>query len=108
VFQFTVFTSVLDAGVRTDIIGEIQRVLRRGGYFIWYDFAFSNPRNQNVRGISRRQVAELLQGFQLKFQRVTLAPPVGRAAVKIFPGLYWMLHAIPFLRSHYFCFARKP
>jgi hypothetical protein len=49
-----------------------------------------------------------LEGFHLKFRKVTLAPPIGRAAVKIFPSLYWMLSAVPFLRSHYFCFAQKP
>jgi ubiquinone/menaquinone biosynthesis C-methylase UbiE len=107
-FQFTVFTSVLDAGVRNGIVREIRRVLRPGGHFIWYDFAFSNPKNPNVRGISRREVAELLDGFRLKFRKVTLAPPVGRAAVKVSPGLYRMLRAIPFLRTHYFCFAGKP
>jgi ubiquinone/menaquinone biosynthesis C-methylase UbiE len=107
IFQFTVLTSVLDAGIRNSIAAEVRRVLRPGGYFIWYDFAFSNPRNPNVRGISRREISELLSGFRLKFLRVTLAPPIGRAIVKVFPSLYWILRAIPLLRTHYFCFAQK-
>jgi ubiquinone/menaquinone biosynthesis C-methylase UbiE len=108
IFQFTVFTSVLDAKIRKAIAAEVCRVLRPGGYFIWYDFAFSNPRNSNVRGISRRDITELLGGFRLRFRRVTLAPPIGRAVVKVFPSLYWILRAIPLLRTHYFCFAQKP
>ena len=107
-FQFTVFTSVLDDSVRRKIAAEIQRVLRRGGYFIWYDFAYSNPKNPNVRGIGKKEVKDLLADFQLTFRKATLAPPIGRAVVRVFPSLYRILGAIPLLRTHYFCFAQKP
>jgi ubiquinone/menaquinone biosynthesis C-methylase UbiE len=106
-FQATVFSSVLDPDIQRRIAGEIYRVLRPGGRFIWYDFAYSNPRNPNVRGISRRQICRLLSRFQLQFQRATLAPPLGRRAVRFLPGSYRLLNALPFLRTHYFCFARR-
>ena len=108
VFQFTVFTSVLEVSVRRAMASEILRTLRPGGYFVWHDFAYSNPRNDKVRGIGRREIRKLLADFSLKFRRVTLAPPIGRAAVKISPSFYRVLNAIPLLRSHYFCFAQKP
>jgi SAM-dependent methyltransferase len=108
IFQFTVFTSVLDSSARRSIAGEIFRVLRPGGYFIWYDLAYSNPRNLNVRGIGRREISELLAEFRIKFRRATLAPPIGRAAVRFSPTLYRILNAVPLLRSHCFCFAQKP
>lgn len=108
IFQYTVFTSVLDAQIRRGIASEVHRVLRPGGYFIWYDFAYSNPKNPNVRGISRREITELLEGFRLQFRRVTLAPPIGRGAASISPLLYRALVCIPLLRTHYFCFAQKP
>jgi SAM-dependent methyltransferase len=107
VFQFTVFTSVLDVPLRRAIVSEILRALRPGGYFIWYDFAYPNPNNANVRGIGRSEIKQLLADFSLKFRRVTLAPPIGRAAVKISPALYRILNTVPLLRSHYFCFAQK-
>jgi SAM-dependent methyltransferase len=107
VFQFTVFTSVLDARIRREMASEIRRVLRPGGHFIWYDFAYSNYRNPNVRGIGRREIRELLDGFNLRFQRVTLAPPIGRCAAKLSNVCYRALAAIPLLRTHYFCFAQK-
>ena len=107
VFQYTVFTSVLDRQIRRNIASEIHRVLRPGGYFIWYDFAYSNPKNPNVRGIGRREIRELLGGFRLRFQKITLAPPIGRPAAKISPFFYRALSAIPLLRTHYFCFAQK-
>jgi len=108
VFQFTVFTSVLDARIRQAMASEIHRVLRPGGYFIWYDFLYSNYKNPNVRGIGRREISDLLSAFRLRFQKVTLAPPIGRKASKISPSLYRALAAIPLLRTHCFCFAQKP
>jgi len=106
-FQFTMMTSVLNESVRKAIVGEVRRTLCKGGYFIWYDFAFSNPKNPNVRGIRKQEIKELLSGFHLEFQRITLAPPLGRLAVKLAPSAYRMLTLLPPLRSHYFCFAEK-
>lgn len=108
VFQFTVFTSVLDDQIRRAMVSEIHRVLRSGGYLIWYDFLYSNYKNPNVRGIGRREITELLSAFRLRFKRVTLAPPIGRPASRISPSLYRALAAIPLLRSHCYCFAQKP
>ncbi len=108
VFQSTVFTSVLDLHFRQAMASEVHRVLRHGGYFIWYDFLYSNYKNPNVRGIGRREISELLHSFHLRFQKVTLAPPIGRKASKISLSLYRLLAAIPLLRTHYFCFAQKP
>jgi len=108
VFQFTVLTSVLDSQIRRAIVSEIRRVLRPGGYFIWYDFAYSNPKNPNVRGIGRKEIRELLASFRIHFRKVTLAPPIGRPAARVSPFLYRVLAAVPMLRTHYFCFAQKP
>jgi SAM-dependent methyltransferase len=107
VFQFTVLTSVLDSHLRREIVAEIRRVLRPGGYFISYDFAYSNPRNPHVRGIGRKEITELLDGFRVRFRKVTLAPPIGRPAARVSPFLYRLLAAVPMLRTHYFCFAQK-
>lgn len=108
VFQYTVFTSVLDRQIRRSIVSEIHRVLHPKGFFVWYDFAYSNPKNPNVQGIGRREIRGLLDGFHLRFRKLTLAPPIGRVAAKISPLLYRVLAAVPALRTHYFCFAQKP
>lgn len=107
VFQFTMLTSVLDDQLRREIVHEMQRVLRPGGYLIWYDFAYSNPKNPNVRGIGRKEIRQLLGSFRLRLRRVTLAPPIGRPAARVSPLLYRLLAAVPLLRSHYYCFAQK-
>lgn len=108
IFQFTVFSSVLDSRIRRAMAFEIQRVLRPGGYFIWYDFAYSNYKNPYVRGIGKREIRQLFDGFDLSFQRVTLAPPIGRPAAKISLTCYRALAAIPILRTHYLYFVQKP
>lgn len=107
VLQSTVLTSVLDGDVRKAITSEILRTLRPGGYFVWYDFAYSNPKNPNVRGIGRREIEALLSGCRLKFYRLTVAPPIGRVAAKFSPSLYRTLLTLPLLRTHYLCFAIK-
>jgi SAM-dependent methyltransferase len=107
VFQFLLFTSVLDPDIKCTIAAEILRTLRRGGRLIWYDFAYNNPQNPDVKGIGRREIRKLLPGCRLDFWRLTLAPPVGRAAVRISPLLYRVLSQVPLLRTHYLCVAEK-
>jgi ubiquinone/menaquinone biosynthesis C-methylase UbiE len=105
--QCTMLTSVLDNGIRKAVASEVLRTLRPGGYVVWYDFAYSNPKNPKVRGIGRREIEALLTDCQLKFYRVTVAPPIGRVAAKFSPALYRTLLTLPFLRTHYLCFAKK-
>jgi len=105
--QFTVFTSVLDAQVRSAIAAEILRTLKKTGKFIWYDFAYNNRRNSNVRGISRREMRTLFPGCRFRFWSVTLAPPIARRAARIHPFLYRALSEIRFLRSHFMCLVEK-
>src|ERR1700687_3371498 len=99
VHQATVFTSVLDADIRRAMASEIMRTLRPGGHLIWYDFAYSNPRNRDVRGIGRGEIRKLFGGCRLEFHRVTLAPPIARVAIRISPFLCRMLWAFPLLRT---------
>lgn len=107
VHQATVFTSVLDPAIRLAMASEIMRTLRPGGHLIWYDFAYSNPRNGDVRGIGRGEIRGLFGGCKLEFQRLTLAPPIARVALRFSPFLCKMLWAFPLLRTHYLCFAQK-
>lgn len=105
--QFTVFTSVLAAQLKRRMAAEIVRTLRRGGRFIWYDFSYDNGRNANVQGIGRREIQRLLPGCRLRFWRVTVAPPIGRPAARLYPFLYRVLSELRVLRSHYMCLAEK-
>ncbi len=95
----TVFTSVLDAGVRRRLAAEIERVLAPGGTLLWYDFRV-NPQNPNVRAIGRRELRALFPHLPGEVGSVTLAPPLSRL---IAPWSHWLattLEALPPLRTH--------
>ena len=96
----TLFTSVLDNEVRRLIADEIVRVLAPGGALLWYDFAYNNPRNPNVRGIGRAEIKELFPELQGKIRSVTLAPPLTRLIAPRCWTLASLLEAIPLLRTH--------
>ena len=96
----TLFTSVLDNEVRGLIADEIVRVLAPGGALLWYDFAYNNPRNPNVRGIGRAEIKKLFPELVGKIRTVTLAPPLTRLIAPRWWTLASFLEAIPPLRTH--------
>jgi SAM-dependent methyltransferase len=100
VSQLTVFTSILDARLRRDIAAEMLRVLRPGGSVIWYDFVFDNPRNPQVRGVRRREIAALFPGCRLDLRRSTLAPPIVRRLVPISWSAASLLERLQILNTH--------
>jgi SAM-dependent methyltransferase len=107
VLQFTVFTSILDDGMKKKVAAEISRVLKPGGAVLWYDYFVSNPRNPDVRGVTRREIVKLFPGFSLHFKRVTLAPPLARAVGPVSTLLYRLLGSFRPLRTHYLAFLEK-
>lgn len=96
----TVFTSILDRGVRQSVAEEIHRVLRPGRAVLWYDFRVDNPANPNVKGISRIELRALFNDFERHVRSVTLAPPIARRVAPVSWTLATMLEMIPFLRTH--------
>jgi ubiquinone/menaquinone biosynthesis C-methylase UbiE len=95
-----VLTSILDQGVRHVVADEITRVLKSRGALLWYDFAFDNPRNPNVRKVGRAEVRRLFPKLAGIVKRATLAPPIARAIAPYSWSLATLLEAVPFLRTH--------
>jgi len=108
VSQFMLLTSVLDSGVKRQIAREIDRVLVPGGRLLWYDFAFNNPSNPDVRGIRLAEVRRLFPEFSITSRKITLAPPLGRAVGRLGPTIYLLTSKLRFLCTHYFCLLEKP
>ena len=108
VVQCMLFSSVLDRDVKRSISAEMRRVLAPGGRILWYDFTYNNPRNPDVRGITRREIADLFPGFRGSGRRITLAPPIGRAAAPLGAGCYNLLSGLRLLDTHYICLLRRP
>jgi len=107
VFQSTVFTSILDEAMKVQIAREMLRVLRPSGMIVWYDFTVDNPWNPDVRGIPRREIKRLFPGCRFEFERLTLAPPVGRRIARVSSFLYRALSAIRLFDTHCLAIIKK-
>jgi glycosyltransferase involved in cell wall biosynthesis/ubiquinone/menaquinone biosynthesis C-methylase UbiE len=96
----TVFSSILDAGVRRDVAAEADRVLAPGGAIVWYDFRLSRPFNPHTRAMRRAEIMELFRGFEAHLSSVTVNPFIARRLGPLTNVLYPLLRRVSPLRSH--------
>ena len=101
VLQSTVFTSVLDAGLKQQMAAEMLRVVKREGLILWYDYHVNNPWNADVRGVKRQEIAQLFPNCLITLQRITLAPPLVRLLAPYSWLTCYLLGKIPWLCTHY-------
>lgn len=107
VTQFTVFTSILDAGMKRNTAKEMLRVVKPSGLILWYDYFVSKPTNPDVKGIGKREIIRLFPNCTFDFNKVTLAPPIARAIASYSFLLCYLLEKIPWLKTHYLVVIRK-
>jgi SAM-dependent methyltransferase len=107
VYQSVVFTSVLEPDVQDRLAACMWRWVRPGGGVLWYDFLFDNPWNSDVRGVPLSRIRALFPRGNIDVKRVTLAPPIGRFASKLNTFAYRLMNALPWLRTHVFCWIGK-
>lgn len=107
VLQATVLSSILDPSARSAIAAEMWHLVRPGGGVLSYDLAYDNPRNPDVKRVSVGTLRALFPAGQVTCWRVTLAPPLARAALLVGKPLYHLLAAVPLLRSHRLCWIQK-
>jgi len=105
VLQSVCFSSILNDSVLATVADRVWSLLRPGGIFLSYDFTIDNPRNKSVRGISINHVRRLFPEGIVTARSVTLAPPIAR---RVWSGLYPLMSALPFLRTHAWCLVSKP
>lgn len=108
VHQSTVFSSILDDPLQQELSTSMWRWVRTGGAVLWYDLAYDNPRNPDVRGIGLARIRQLFPDAHITCHRVTLAPPLARLLVRIHPTLCSMANLMPLLRTHLLCWIGKP
>jgi SAM-dependent methyltransferase len=107
VLQSTVFSSILDLGMRRQVAGEMLRVLKSDGLVVWYDYHVNNPWNRDVRGVRRSEIRDLFPGSVLDLRPITVAPPlVRRLAPYSFLACH-LLRRIPWLCTHYLGVIRR-
>jgi ubiquinone/menaquinone biosynthesis C-methylase UbiE len=101
VTQFTVFSSILDAGMKKALASEMRRVVKYKGYILWYDFYVNNPNNLDTRGIRKSEIAELFPDSRIKLRKVSLIPMLTRAiAPHTWLGCY-LLERLKVFNTHY-------
>lgn len=99
--QFTMMTSILDSTLKKEISEDILRVLRPGGYLLWYDFRVNNPGNKNTRAIGAEELRELFSPLKANLKTITLLPPLARKIGLVSDRLLKFLNIFPMLRTHY-------
>jgi ubiquinone/menaquinone biosynthesis C-methylase UbiE len=105
---FTLFSSILDQGMARSVAAEMARTMRGGGSVVWYDLRRDNPRNAEVRGMTRDDIAALFPGWSMQLRTCTVLPPLARRVARVAPGAYGLLAKVPALRSHQFGVLRAP
>jgi ubiquinone/menaquinone biosynthesis C-methylase UbiE len=107
VLQFTMLSSILDAGLRTRVAAEMARVVRPTGLIVSYDF-WINPVNRGTLGLSRRELRRLFASHEVELRSVTLAPLIARFVAPRSYHLASALQAVPVLRTHVLAFITAP
>ena len=107
VLQSTVFTSVLDANMKHQMAAEMLRVVKPDGCILWYDYRVNNPWNADVRGINRREIAQLFPGCPMQLHGITLAPPLVRLLAPYSWLTCYVLGKVSWLCTHYLGVVRK-
>jgi SAM-dependent methyltransferase len=105
---FTVFSSILDDTFQAQLANKAWSLVKPGGGLLWYDFAYNNPANHDVRGVPVRRIRELFPEGVARCHRVTLAPPLGRPLAGLHPAFYVLANATWLLRSHVLAWIAKP
>lgn len=100
VVQSMMFSSILDPGVRAAAAREIERVLADGGALLWYDFFVRSPGNRGTRPVGKGELQGLFPDFELRWRRVTLAPPLVRLLVPRLRPLASLLQGLRAFDTH--------
>lgn len=106
--QSMLFSSIIDDGMRAMVAAEALRVVKPGGFVLWYDFRIGNPRNADLRPVSLAEIARLFPGCPVDLRRVTLLPPLARALGVLAFSLGPVLEMLPALRTHYLGTIQRP
>jgi SAM-dependent methyltransferase len=107
IFQAMVFSSILDLDLQKDLAAKMWSLVKPGGGILSYDFIYNNPKNSDILRFSKDRILALFPAKEVKYWKITLAPPVARVATRISPKLYTVLNAFPFMRTHLLCWIKK-
>jgi len=106
--QSMLLSSVLDEVLREAIAAEMRRVVKPGGWVLWYDFIW-NPLNRATVGMPMRRIRGCFPGWSvLERKRVSVAPPIARLLLRVSERLVGVLEACKVLNLWHLALLRKP
>jgi ubiquinone/menaquinone biosynthesis C-methylase UbiE len=100
VMQYTVFSSILDNVIKSNMAQEMLRVLKPHGMILWYDL-WLNPTNPQTKGIRPKEIRSLFPNCEFDFRKITLAPPIARHLVPISWLMSAFLEKLTIFNTHY-------
>ncbi len=68
VVQNVVFSSIVEAALRQQVAAEMLRVLRPGGWLLWYDAERTRNRDPSFRAVPRAEVERLFPGVRWQWR----------------------------------------
>jgi len=101
-FESTMFSTLPDEIVSSEIAAEMVRVCKPGGYLLLLDWRIQKPYDTSYRALTKRRLSKLFE-LDSKTEIVgvypgALVPPVGRFLSAYLPGLYFLVASLmPFL-----------
>jgi len=98
--QYTVFTSILDDHIKSNLAAEMLRITKPEGIILWYDY-WLNPTNPHAHGIRPAEIRRLFPGCRFVFRRITLAPPIARLLVPLSWVVSVLLEKMRIFNTHY-------
>jgi ubiquinone/menaquinone biosynthesis C-methylase UbiE len=107
VFQAMVFSSILNSDLQNELAKKMWSLVKPGGGILSYDLVYNNPKNSNISRFSKENIHTLFPSNEVKFWKITLAPPIARLVTKISSKLYSAVNLFPFMRTHLLCWIKK-
>ena len=99
ILAVTVFSSILDDRLATELAANMWRMTRPGGGILLIDITIGSPHNALVRAVRASDLDRLFPAGTRRTRRAVLAPPLARRTAAV-PVLYELLRSVPWLRSH--------
>lgn len=102
VFESTMFATLPDDTLSTNIAREMVRVCKPEGYLLLVDWWKPKPFDPNYKALTKKRLALLFKVGEdteiVKICRGALVPPVGRFLSRWLPSMYFLVSALfPFL-----------
>lgn len=98
--QFTCFSSILDPTMKENIAKEMHRILKPGGYILWYDMGEKLVR-EHYRGISTSEIKQLFPNYRFTFEKITLNMRLSKILIAIHPLLAGLLESLKWWNQNY-------